>query len=252
MRAGASAFLTLVSVGAIGCSSPVAGDLDQGQADRVVVALSQAGLDPEKEPDVANQGKFQVSVTRDDATRALAVLAAEGLPRPPAVSVLDAVGKDDLVPSPEAERAQLAAGLAGELETSLEAVDGVLRARVHLSMPDADPLREGPTPKATASVLLTTRPGPSPIAADAVQRLVAGAAPSLAPADVVVVIVPQAALAPSTAAELAHVGPIAVARGSSRTLVGILASLLALVIATTSAMLVFYMRSLRLRKPRRS
>ncbi len=166
--------------------------------------------------------------------------------------MLEALGKGQLVPSADAERAQYAAGLAGELERSLETVDGVLRARVHLSLPDPDPLRDAPTPKATASVLLSLRAGATPLKADDVQKLVAAAAPSLAPADVVVVMVPRPPLMPANGGALAHVGPIAVAPASEHLLVGVLATLLVLVGGMTAAMLVFYTRSLHFRKTRRA
>ena len=235
----------------VGCASPVAGGLDDGQADRIVVALARAGIDAQKEADGTSDGKLAVTVARDDATRALAVLADEELPAPAARAGIDALGKDELVPSVDAERARLAAALSAELEKSLESVDGVLRARVHLNLPDADPLRDGLPLRSSASVLLTTRPGPSPIAIEAVQKLVAAGSPSLAAQDVAVVVVPRAVSSRSTT-DLAHVGPIAVAPGSARTLVGLLAALLALVAATTTAMLVFYMRSIRLRRTRRA
>ncbi|MGH7282739.1 MAG: secretion protein [Polyangiaceae bacterium] len=234
-----------------GCASPVAGNVDDAQADRIVVALGRAGIDAQKAADGANDGKFDVTVAQGDATRALAVLADEGLPEPAARAGIDALGKDELVPSVDAERARLAGALSAELEKSLESVDGVLRARVHLNLPDADPLRDGLPPKSSASVLLTTRPGPSPIAIEAVQRLVAAGSPSLAAQDVAVVIVPRTA-ASHPMADFAHVGPIAVAPGSARTLVTLLAVLLALLAATTTAMLVFYMRSIRQRRTRRA
>ncbi len=233
-----------------GCSSPVAGSVDETEADRIVVALGRAGIDARKEADGANDGKLDVTVAQSDATRALEVLADEGLPEPASRAGIDALGKDELVPSVDAERARLAAALSAELEKSLESVDGVLRARVHLNLPDADPLRDGLPPKSSASVLLTTRPGPSPIAIEAVQKLVAAGSPSLAAQDVAVVIVPRAASSRAVT-DFAHVGPIAVAPGSVRALVTLLAGLLALVAATTTAMLVFYMRSIRQRRTRR-
>ena len=57
--------------------------------------------------------------------------------------MLDAVGKGSLVPSEAAEHAQLVAAIAGELERSLEGIDGVLTARVHLNVPAPSPLRDG-------------------------------------------------------------------------------------------------------------
>jgi type III secretion protein J len=228
------------------CSSPVAGGLDEPEADTVLAALGRAGVEATKENDSQNSGRFTITVAHDQALHALAVLDSEGLPRPNPAGILDTVGKGDLVPSADSERATYAAGLSGEFEKTLEAVDGVLRARVHLNLPEPDPLRNAPPAKATASVLLTIRAGSNPIAADEVKKIVAGGSPSLSASDVEVVMIPRAT-APSSEASLAHLGPIAIAPSSMRSLVTLLAGLLAMIAATTAAMLVFYTRWIRIR-----
>jgi type III secretion protein J len=124
------------------------------------------------------------------------------------------MGKGSLVPSQLAEHAQFVAGLSGELERTLSAIDGVLGARVHLSLPDADPLREGPRPKATASVLLKHKGATPPIDAHEVKRLVAGAAPGLVPDDVAVVMVPRPAPGAPSDRALSRLGPFTATRGS--------------------------------------
>jgi type III secretion protein J len=233
------------------CASPVAGGLDEPEADAVVTALSRNGVDATKENDRQFTGKFMISVSHDQAAHALAILASEDLPRPQPAGVLDAVGKGDLVPSADFERATLAAGLAGELEKTLEAVDGVLRARVHLNLPEQDPLRDAPPQKATASVLLTIRAGKNPIAEADVKKIVAGGSPSLSASDVEVVMIPRAAI-DSSQTNLAYLGPIAVAPSSMRGLVTLLSIMLAMIAATTTAMLVFYMRSIRVRSRKKA
>jgi len=212
-----------------GCAVPVAGALDDAEANRVVVALDHASVDATKEADPTAEGKWRVSVPRDDAARALSVLRDEELPRSAPVGVLDAMGKGSLVPSEAAEHAQLVAGIAGDLERSLEGVEGVLSARVHLSVPPPNPLRDIPPPRGTASVLLEHRGSTPPISADSVQRLVAGGVAGMVATDVTVVMVSRSAPAGMSAASLGHVGPIAVARASLRELQAALGILVALV-----------------------
>jgi type III secretion protein J len=233
-----------------GCAVPVAAGLDETDANRVVVALDRAGIDASKEADPTSENHFRVIVPRDDAARALATMADEQLPRPKAHGLLDAADRGQLVPSQAAEHAALIAGLGGELERTLSDVDGVLSARVHLNVPARDPLREGPPPKTTASVLIEHRGATPPIAAESVQRLVAGGAPGLAPADVTVVFVPHVSRAPVSKIELGHVGPIAVARGSMTALKGALAGLALLIIALAGLCLGLYARLSRLRRER--
>jgi type III secretion protein J len=136
----------LVALGALSCSglsacsASVAGGLDETQADRVVVALTYAGMTSEKEADPTSEGRFRVLVAHDDAPRAIAALRDEELPPQSAPSALDGMGRGALIPSPLAEHAQYVAGLAFELERTLDSVDGILTARVHLSLPQRDPL----------------------------------------------------------------------------------------------------------------
>jgi type III secretion protein J len=230
------------------CGVPVAGGLDEADANRIVVALDHAAIDATKEADPTVEGKFRVMVTRDDAARALVTMRSEDLPRPHAAGVMDTVDKGALVPSSAQEHAELAFGMAGDLARTLEGVDGVLSARVHLNIATPDPLRFGPTPKTTASVLLEHRGVAPPLTENAVARLVAGGVPDLALADVAVVFVPRASSPIATESELRHVGPIAVARGSMRLLQAALAGLALLVAALAAVALLLYSRLRRVRQ----
>jgi type III secretion protein J len=230
-----------------GCVVPVAAALDDQDANRVVVALDQAGIDAAKEVDPTTEGKFRVSVARDDVGRALAALREEELPRARPRGLFDSADRGQLVPSQAAEHAQLVAGLAGELERTLGGVEGVLAARVHLNLPAREPLRDGPLAKGTASVLVEHRGTTPPLAAESVQRLVAGGAPGVVPADVAVVFVPRTARAGGRT-DLAHVGPITVARGSSTTLKVVFGALAAVIVGLALATLALWARIARMRR----
>jgi len=229
------------------CAVPVAGGLDDGEANRVAVALDRASIDATKEVDPNAEGKWRVNVARDDVASALSVMRDEELPRHEPQGVLEAVGKGSLVPSEAAEHAQLVAGIAGDLEKSLERVDGVLSARVHLNVPAPSPLRDTAPAHGSASVLVEHRGSTPPLSADAVQRLVAGGVASLLPTDVAVIMVSRAAPASAGRSELAHVGPIAVARASMRELQAGLVALVAIVAILSGATLVLYSRLSRVR-----
>jgi type III secretion protein J len=225
-----------------GCSAPVAGALDDEEANRVIVALDRVSVESSKEPDPSADGRWRVLVSRDDVPRALETMRDQGLPRARPPGVLDAVGKGSLVPSEAAEHAQLVAGIAGDLERSLEGIDGVLSARVHLSLPSPSPLHDDAPVRGTASVLVEHRGSTPPLSADSIQRLVAGGVAGLIPGDVTVVMVPRPAPPSTTEAGMGHVGPIAVARSSLRSLQAALAALVALVAALSAATLVLFSR----------
>jgi type III secretion protein J len=196
-----------------------------------------------------------VLVAKDDVPQALGAMRDEALPRPKTPGVLDAVGKGSLVPSQAAEHAQYVTGLAGDLERTLTAIDGVLTARVHLNAPEADPfVRDATRPRPSASVLIEHRGPTPPISADEVAHLVSGAVAGLFPADVHVILVPRPAPAqPSGDASqsLGHVGPIAVARKSMRALQGALVVLVGLVAMLAALTLFLYTRLARLRAERK-
>lgn len=240
--------LALLAASAAGCAVPVAGALEEPEANRVVVALDQSGIDAAKESDPTTEGKYRVLVARDDVGRALATMREEELPRTKTLGVLDAADRGQLVPSQAAEHAQIARGLAGELEKTLGGIENVLAARVHLNLPPHEPLRDGPPPKATASVLVEHRGATPPLTPESIQRLVAGGAPGVVPAEVVVVFVSRATRASAGRTDLAHVGPITVARGSMAPLKFALASVAVLVVALVGATLTLWNKASRLRR----
>lgn len=243
---GALAALTfLASLAA--CSVPIAGALDDAEVNRVLVALDRDNIDATREPDPSAEGTWRVEVAREDVQRALSAMQGEELPRRSPPSVLDAVGKGSLVPSEAAESAQLAAGISGDLERSLESIEGVLSSRVHLSVPAPSLLRDSVPPRGSASVLLEHRGALPPISADSVQRLVAGGVAGLLPSDVAVVMVPRTTFTGSVPSDFAHVGPIAVARTSVKRLQAALVLLVALVALLAAATLVLYSRLSRAR-----
>lgn len=242
------AFALLTALSAAGCTVPVVAGVEEGDANRIVVVLDRARVDATKEADPGTEGRFRVVVPRDDVARALTAMNAEGLPRPHPAGVLGSINKGVLVPSRSVEHAQVVAGLAGDLERTLESVDGVLAARVHLNLPEADPFRDTPVAKATASVLIEHRGASVPIAVTEVQRLLAGGVGGLAPQEVAVVMIERPGVAPGgEGAALAHVGPIAVAPTSARALQAALGILLALVAVLAGVTLSLYTRLSRAR-----
>lgn len=232
-------------VGAGGCSVELEHGLDERQANEVVAVLDRSGVAADKAPD-EGPATWKVLVTRAEAAQAFLVLEANGLPRRNAKGVGEAFAEKGLLPSATAERARLAASLAVDLERTLEALPGVAAARVHLALPDDDPL--GPAtdhPRPTASVLLRARGQLATSDAD-VRKLVAGALPGLQPADVSVVIAPALDDAPAPA--LTDVGPLRVARGSRRLALALGGGALGLILALAMALAVGAFRLAALRR----
>ncbi len=199
----------------IGCQAEVASDLDERSATRIVLTLDDEQIAAHHEPDPIREGRFQVSVARGDVGAALSVLAAAGLPEEPSPGVLQALGEPGMVPTQASERARWLVGLAGELEKTLQELDGVQSARVHLALPEKRALGQSAATPPSASVLLRHRGASPPLSEVDVRQLVAGAVSGLAPADVSVVM--HAVTSPPHRRDgerMATLGPFAVAHSS--------------------------------------
>lgn len=236
MRTPSLVFALLVTVLCAACEAELSSGLAEEQADEIVLALDAAGIGAKKarEPGGSSQTRYRVTVEREELTGALAVLHEAGLPRAHEPGFAELFGEPGLVPSASEERARYASAVAGELARSLESMDGVWRARVHVATPEASgPLDDGPG-HARASVLITHRAGAA-VDEAAARRLVAGAVDGLSPDDVAVVL----SRAPSpTRPEptLAQVGPFSVSRGSAPALKAAFAGAFALNLILAAAL----------------
>jgi type III secretion system YscJ/HrcJ family lipoprotein len=229
-----------------GCSVPIAIGLDENDANHAVVALEKSGVAADKDRDPDSEGRWRVSVARDDASSAAVVLSAESLPPPASPGVLDTLGQGSIVPSRSSEQAKFVAGVAGELERSLRSLDGVVSVRVHLAVPVQDSLApdEAPVPP-SASVLMRHRGAAPPIAAGDVQRLVAGAVPGLTPAQVSVVALPVPEAIRPVERELSRFGPVTVTRSSVFSLRTIFGGALLLNLGLLGALILVWGRARR-------
>jgi type III secretion protein J len=222
------------------CSTPIRHGLEEPAANEVVTALERAGIGAEKaRDDAGGPTAFLVRVASGDAVRALDVLHEVGLPRGKRTGFAETYGQASLVPTATEERARYLQALSGEIERTLETIDGVVGARVHLVLEESDGPGEKPKNAAHAAVLLRTR-GLAIAEAD-VQKLVAGSVPGLAAANVAVVSTRAATAA--GAGELAPVGPLRVTPGTRSLLVTVLVVGLS-VLAMLAVLLLFTARRL--------
>jgi type III secretion protein J len=240
--------LLLVSLAAVAlaCSTPIRHGLDESAANEVMAALERAGIGAEKLRDeAAGATGFIVRVGDEDAVRALDLLHALGLPRGRRSGFAEVYAQPSLVPTVTEERARYVEALSAEIERTLESVEGVVAARVHLVMAEVDPLSVDGKPRvpAQAAVLLKAHPGLTPIKETDVQKLIAGSVPGLVPAAVAVVVT-AAAEGPATGPPLLEVvGPLRMSPGSRPLLLSALGGGVALLILL-AALLFFTARRL--------
>lgn len=228
------------------CDVPLQHGLDEGSANEVVSALERANIRANKQKDEGAEAGFKVSVGGSDSARAMELLRSLGLPRSQRSGLAEMYSQPSLVPTATEEKARFLEALGNDIERTLESVEGVVSARVHISLAETDPLSADVKPRvpAAAAVLIKAKAGPLLTLKDTeVQKLVSGAVPGLAPEKVAVVVTVAPEFSGSNAAPMSQFGPIRVAPGSRLVLASAFAALLGLV-AILAMVLLFTARRL--------
>lgn len=131
-------------------------DVNEREANEMISVLMRAGIDASKSP--GEKGTFTVHVAESEFAQAVDILRQNGLPREDFASLGTVFEKEGFTSSSLAERARLVFGLSQELSNTISQFDGVIEARVHLSMPEADAL-SGVANPSSASVFVKYREG---------------------------------------------------------------------------------------------
>ena len=173
-----------------GCSTQqVQRDLDERDANEIQRVLTDAGISCGKVFQDGKRPTWSIEVSKDQAADAIGLLAQLGLPRAQSSGFKEVFSKGSLVPTPTEERAMFLEALSGELSRTLESVEGVLSARVHLVLPP--PSRPGVAAvPGKASAFLKVRASALPRlngGKEDLRALVAGGVEGLVPADVTIV-----------------------------------------------------------------
>lgn len=105
--------------------------LDQNQANEVIATLQRNNIEAGK----VDKGKtgYSIAVGKADIPAAVDLLKVYDLPSKPRMQIAQQFPSDSLVSSPRAEKARLYSAIEQRLEQSLQTLDGVLSARVHVS-----------------------------------------------------------------------------------------------------------------------
>lgn len=136
-----------------GCGqTPLYTRLSEKQANEIVAVLMTARIDAGKA--MADDGSWQVQIDKADLPRAIEVLHNVGYPRETFQTLGEVFKKEGFVSSPIEERARWIHARQQELEQTLyTTIDGVIAARVHLAIPERDPLSEKTRPSSAAVVI---------------------------------------------------------------------------------------------------
>ncbi|WP_164010222.1 flagellar M-ring protein FliF [Pyxidicoccus trucidator] len=176
----------LLLLGASACRERIQHGLDERQANELQAVLIERGLDARKVPEAGKKPTWSIEVTDEQSSDAVRILAELGLPRPAEEVGCDVFGGGGLVRTPVEEGVCRVRVLERGLEKTLQTVDGVLLARVHLVVPAPPRPGQVPTPS-KASAMLRVAPGSAARvrkSSETLRTLIAGGVEGLAPESV--------------------------------------------------------------------
>jgi type III secretion protein J len=132
-----------------GCGkSTLYSELEEKEANQVMAILLRNGIDCDKE--AGAEKRFIVRVETGHFSEAVEILNDYGYPKDQFEGIGDIFKKSGLVSSPTEERIRYMHGLSQDLQETLTQISGVLTARVHVVIPNNDPLAEHLFPSSAA------------------------------------------------------------------------------------------------------
>ncbi|MFV0386003.1 type III secretion system inner membrane ring lipoprotein SctJ [Paracoccus sp. (in: a-proteobacteria)] len=178
-----------------GCKAELYTGLTEREANEMVAALISSGIPATKA--VSGEG---ITVSVDDArfAEAMSILDDRGLPARKYESMGEVFRKEGIVSSPVEERARLIYALSEELSRTIAEIDGVLSARIHVVLPEADMLGRSIKPSSASVFVRYAKGADVQNYSTQIKLLVANSIEGLLYDNITVVMVPAAANAAAT------------------------------------------------------
>src|SRR4030095_5531462 len=178
-----------------GCGKvPIIHDLVESEANEILVALADRGIEAEKAAVEKSQKiSWSVLVAQKDTPAARKVLVENNLPRKKELGFSGICKEKGLIPTPEEEKCRKLLALKGEIINSLSRIPGVIDSDVVLNIPDVSEFatETQPSKRPTASAVLRVKKSSDvmmELTEPKIQRFISNTIENLDPRDVSVVI----------------------------------------------------------------
>ncbi len=227
----------------VACSNPSIGtQLSESQAHDVLRVLYSYNIPAVKET-IANQNgkspRFRITLPKAHMPRAIELLHAHAMPRTPQPGFDDLLDTSRLIPGVNEDKIRYITAVAGELAETLETIEGVISARVHIApvQQEALPLDTTTQAQPRASVFIKYAQGNKRFDQEQVKSMVVGAVQDLRKEHISVVSIPSRLAQSKAFPSLLNLGPLATTASSMPVLKLTLGGLLGLNILLGAALL---------------
>ena len=149
-------FLLIIALVCVGCSEEsLYSNLDEREAVEMQAILLKQGIYCDKKSKKDNL--WELTVSKNLLSEAIEILKSHGYPKDDYASIGTMFKKEGLVSSPLEERVRYIYALSQEVAKTISEIDGINTARVHIVLPNNDPLSEYFQPS-SASVFIKHLP----------------------------------------------------------------------------------------------
>lgn len=139
-----------------GCKAELYSNLPENDANAMLSILLNNKIDAEKILD-KKAGTYFLHVDKSKIPQAVGILKEYGYPKEKIATIGDLFKKEGLISSPLEERARFIYALSQSVQETLSQIDGVLVARVHVVLPENNPVEKTVKPS-SASVFIKYNP----------------------------------------------------------------------------------------------
>ena len=148
------ALMGTLLLGTCACKVDLYSELNQKEANEMLAILLERGIDCEKAR--GKEDLWTLRVEKKAIAAAVGSLKSQGYPRDQFADIGNIFEKEGLISSPLEERIRFIYALSQELSATISQIDGVLTSRVHIVLPENNPLSDNINPS-SASVFIKYR-----------------------------------------------------------------------------------------------